>query len=236
MIRQLRASGGLWISYKNTNVLVDPGPGSLLRMLKSRPKLDASKLDGIILTHKHLDHSNDINLIIEAMTEGGFKKKGMVFAPEDCFGKGGVIFDYVSGFPEKIEYLKEEKTFNVKDFEFHVPLRMKHPVETYGIRFKMNKETISLITDTEYFPDLTKYYKADTLIISVVFYRKREGIEHLCLNEAKDIISSIKPKRAILTHFGMTILRAKPYIIEKSISAELEIDVKCAHDGMTLNF
>ncbi|MFN7171153.1 MAG: hypothetical protein ACK4NT_07985, partial [Candidatus Omnitrophota bacterium] len=45
MIRQLRASGGLWISSGDINVLIDPGPGSIVRCASSRPKLDPSKLD-----------------------------------------------------------------------------------------------------------------------------------------------------------------------------------------------
>ena len=235
MMRQFRASGGLWISYKDTSVLVDPGPASLLRIIRSRPKLDPSKLDGIILTHKHLDHSNDINLMIEVMTDGGFKKRGALFAPRDCFGRGGVIFDYVSKFPQRVDYLKEGK-FKIKDFEFEVPLRMKHTVPTYGLRFKINNERVALITDTEYFPSLSKHYKADILIINVVFYKKRHGIEHLCLQDAKELISSIKPKKAVLTHFGMTMLKAKPHLLEESISKELGREVKCAYDGMVLNF
>jgi len=30
MIRQLRASGGLWVSANNKNILIDPGPGSIV--------------------------------------------------------------------------------------------------------------------------------------------------------------------------------------------------------------
>src|SRR5512136_2058093 len=84
MIRQLRSSGGLWINCEGTNVLIDPGPGSLVRCAQSRPKFDPARLDAIILTHRHLDHSGDINVMIEAMTEGGFKKKGFVFCPADA--------------------------------------------------------------------------------------------------------------------------------------------------------
>ena len=81
MIKQLRASGGTWIRAGGVNVLIDPGPGSIVRCAASKPKLDPSSLDAIILTHRHLDHSNDVNVMIEAMTEGGFKKKGSLFLP-----------------------------------------------------------------------------------------------------------------------------------------------------------
>ncbi|MDD5771107.1 MAG: hypothetical protein PHO81_02585, partial [Candidatus Omnitrophica bacterium] len=44
MIKQLRASGGLWVSSGQANVLIDPGPGSIVRCAASRPKLDPGKL------------------------------------------------------------------------------------------------------------------------------------------------------------------------------------------------
>ena len=71
--KQLRSSGGVWMSVGETNLYIDPGPGALVRCLNSKPKLEPSTLDGILLTHKHLDHSGDVNVMIEEMTEGGFK-------------------------------------------------------------------------------------------------------------------------------------------------------------------
>ena len=73
--KQLRKSGGIWISLDNTNILIDPGPGSLINSLSSKPKLNPRELDGVILSHRHIDHSNDVNIIIEAMTNGGWDKK-----------------------------------------------------------------------------------------------------------------------------------------------------------------
>jgi ribonuclease BN (tRNA processing enzyme) len=79
VIRQFLASGGAWLNLGNTQILLDPGPGSLVQA--SKRKLDPTKLDAIILSHRHLDHSGDINIMIEAMTDGGTKKRGTVFAP-----------------------------------------------------------------------------------------------------------------------------------------------------------
>ena len=30
--KQLRASGGVWIKYQDTNLHIDPGPGALVRL------------------------------------------------------------------------------------------------------------------------------------------------------------------------------------------------------------
>ncbi len=62
--QQLRASGGIWLSFQGTQLLIDPGPGALVKCLSSQPKLDPFKLDGIVLTHRHLDHVADVNILI----------------------------------------------------------------------------------------------------------------------------------------------------------------------------
>ena len=97
VMKQLRASGGVWLSVGKTNLYIDPGPGALVRCLNSKPKLEPSTLDGILLTHKHLDHSGDINVMIEAMTDGGFKKRGVLFAPRRRPGRRSGCFEIREG-------------------------------------------------------------------------------------------------------------------------------------------
>ena len=235
MIEQLRSSGGIWVSYKDTNVLIDPGPGSIVRCAASRPKLNPTKLDGVILTHRHLDHSNDINVMIEAMTEGGFKKRGVVFCPADAINEDSIILKHAFNFPEKIEILEANKDYAVGNFKFQTSLRHIHPVETFGLKFNLGETRVGLLTDTRFFKELEEFYKTDILIISVVFFEPHPGIDHLCLNDAEEIIRACKPKKAILTHFGMTMLRAKPHIQAASLSKRLGITVEAAYDGMSLN-
>ncbi len=235
MIKQLRASGGIWVSYRGTNVLIDPGPGSIVRCAKSLPRLDPSKLDGIILTHRHLDHSNDINIMIEAMTEGGFKKRGVVFLPSDAIAEHPVISNHAINFPQKIELLEEYKRYNIGELEFSASMKHLHSAETYGLKFNMNKTSVSLLSDTRYFDALTEFYKTDILIICVTFYEPHPDIDHLCLSEAREIIRKINPKKAILTHFGMSMLKSKPHIQAQELTKQLGIEVVAAHDGMVVD-
>lgn len=236
MIKQLRFSGGIWISCAGTNILVDPGPGSIVRLAKSRPRLDPATLDVIILTHRHLDHCNDINVMIEAMTDGGFKKRGAVFCPSDAVENDSVILRHVMRFPEKIEYLKPNNDYAAGNFKFTTSPRHLHPVETYGVKFKIKDTSVSLLSDTMYSDKLLNFYKTDVLIINVVFLHPRSGIEHLSLEDARNIIGKVKPKEAIMTHFGMTILKAKPVLLAEELSRDLGIEVVSAYDGMTLKF
>lgn len=234
MISQLRASGGIWLNYKTTNVIIDPGPGALVRCFSSRPKLDPSGLDAIVLTHKHLDHSGDLAVMVEALTNGGFNKRGVLFVPGDALGKDGVVFSYLKNHMEKIEILKKGN-FSVGDINFNVPVRNIHSVETYGLKFFLGKEIVSFSADTKYFDDLVKVYADSTmLVLNVVFYQKKAEYDHLCLPEAIDIVKAVRPKKAIFTHFGMTMLKQKPHILEKKVREDLKLDVKFAYDGMTI--
>lgn len=69
--RQLLASGGTWLCLNDVNIHLDPGPGALVKCTSNRPKFDPIKLGSIILSHKHLDHSSDVEVMIEAMAEEG---------------------------------------------------------------------------------------------------------------------------------------------------------------------
>ncbi|HVQ00947.1 MAG TPA: MBL fold metallo-hydrolase [Candidatus Thermoplasmatota archaeon] len=235
VMQQLRASGGLWLTLDDTTLLIDPGPGSLVRCLSSRPKLNPRDLDGIILTHRHLDHANDINIMIEAMTNGGFKKKGVVFAPADALEKDAVILRYIRPQVDRIEILMEKGKYKLGNISFSTPIRMKHGVEAYGLNLKGKSHTISLITDTDFFDGLASHFKGDILIINVVLLEEKSNIDHLCLKEAEQIIADNAPKLAILTHFGMGIIKAKPWELAEKLSKKLKVPVLAARDGMELN-
>ena len=238
VINQLRSSGGLWISVGGTNIHMDPGPGALVRCLSSRPKLNPSSLDGILLSHKHLDHSGDINVMIEAMTDGGFKKRGVLFVPRDALEDDPVVLRYVRNYVERIEVLREHTEYELGNIRFSTAKRHVHSVETYGFNLFLPMGQLSLLTDTRFFPELTDLYSGGILIASVVRYKPIEngqGIEHLAVDDVRRVISKTQPRLTVLTHFGMTMIRAKPWDVAKSLEEELGLRVMAARDGMTLN-
>ena len=228
--RQFLASGGAWLNLGNTQILLDPGPGCLVQVAKR--KLVPTKLDAIILSHKHLDHSGDINIMIEAMTDGGTNKRGMVFAPDDALNQDPVILSYLRSYLQSIQVLTEGGSYVINDVSFKTPVRHKHPVETYGFIFKTPRHTFSWITDTRYFEDLASHYEGDLLIINVVRLNPGAPIDHLSLPEVKSIIEELRPRIAILTHFGMTMWRAKPWELAAKLTEEAGISVIAARDGM----
>ena len=238
MITQFRASAGTVLSLHGTNLLIDPGPGTLVKFTASRPKLNPAKLHGIVLTHKHLDHSNDVNVMIEAMTEGGFKPRGVLLCPNDALHNEGdaVVLNYYKGLLDRIEIFKEGGSYTVGNLELQTPKRHVHSiVETFGLNIKLqgsDSTIVSFISDTLYFDGLEDFYDGAVLIMNVAMYRRREGVDHLTVKDAKRIIEARRPSVAILTHFGMTMLRNKPWEIAKQLSDETGVEVLAARDGM----
>jgi phosphoribosyl 1,2-cyclic phosphodiesterase len=235
VMRQLRRSGGIWFHLDDTNLLVDPGPGSLMRCLSSRPPLNPRELDGMVLTHRHLDHANDVNIIIESMTNGGFEPKGVVLAPKDALDSDPVILKYLRGYVEQIKELHLGTTYAIGSVSLSAAVAHQHGVETYGLNIKAGRHLISYISDTKYYSGLEKNYPGDVLIINVVLLKSSSKIQHMSLNDAERIIAANRPKVAVLTHFGMTMLRAKPWELADKLSNKLGISVIAASDGMELD-
>ncbi len=236
--RQLRYSAGIYISHEGTSLILDPGPGTLVRCARVKPAIDVTKLDGLILSHAHLDHSNDANILLDAINQGGLRKAGALFCPRDCLeGDNPVILRYLRNNLERVEILRAETGYHLGNISFWTSIRHRHPVETYGLIFDFSGHKVGFLVDTAYFKGLAaSYLGVKTLVINVVRYHPPKGylLEHLHIADVKRLLKEIAPQRAVLTHFGMTMLRARPEKVADELTWELGIPVMAAHDGLHL--
>jgi ribonuclease BN (tRNA processing enzyme) len=228
--KQLRATGGMLFHIGGRNVLVDPGPESLYRLLTYLPKFNPEKIDAILLTHKHIDHSADINVYLDVITRGGFRKHGILVAPSDAFGEEGVIFKYLLDFVEKIIIIKENEKVELGSLSFRFPLKHEHRVETYGFRLSHKDYSVAYIADTKFFGELIPAYKADIIIMNLIKLGPSE-IDHLSVDDCAELIEGIRPKVAIITHFGMTMLRTGPWNVARQLKERTGVTVLAAEDG-----
>jgi phosphoribosyl 1,2-cyclic phosphodiesterase len=226
--KQLAASGGLYLEDGDTRLALDPGPGAIVQYAKR--KVDPARLNGIILSHRHLDHCGDVNVMIEAMTEGGFKHRGRLFCPADALDTDPVVFQYLRGFPEEVVRLQPETEYQVGSIGFATSPAHPHGAETYGFRFG---DRLGWVTDSAYYDGIAEQHRAEVMVIHVVL-RERRPLPHLCLDDAEAIIRAARPRLAILTHFGMTMWRAHPWELAAQLSESTGVEVKAARDGMTL--
>jgi len=229
VFKQILASGGLWVEMADARLHLDPGPGALVQATKR--KLDPTKLDAIVLSHRHLDHSADANVMIEAMTTGGFHRRGQVFAPRDAYDDDPVILRYLRSYVKELHVIEEGGEYQVGEVRFRAPVRHDHPGETYGLTFESPGCRWSYLVDTRYFPALAQHYRAEVMVIHTVRLEESE-IYHLSIPDAKRLIEAIRPRTAILTHFGMTLWRAKPWLVAERLSQETATEVIAARDGM----
>ncbi len=261
--KQLRASGGIWFSLGGTQFLLDPGPGALVKMTGSRHRLDPTKLAGILLSHRHLDHSGDVNNMIEAMTMGGTEPRGTLFAPSDALeGDDPVVLKYVRPFLKQLVTLKEGGSYELGSVRFSCPVRHQHRGEVYGFRFETGRSqkpearcqksevqtglkeensertepglTVSYIADTRYFPELAEHYRADVVIMNVVRLEP-SNLDHLHAPDAEELVKAIRPKLTVLSHFGMKMLAARPWVIAREMSERTRCQVVAATDGMLVD-
>ncbi|MFB6216464.1 MAG: MBL fold metallo-hydrolase, partial [Candidatus Aenigmatarchaeota archaeon] len=64
---QRRRTAGIVVQTEETQIHIDPGPGALVY---AHEELDEPlDTDAVIVSHAHLDHSNDAEAMIEVMAE-----------------------------------------------------------------------------------------------------------------------------------------------------------------------
>jgi len=236
--RQLRYSAGTWLRMGGVDVMLDPGPGTLVRCWASRPKMDPGTLDAVVLSHQHLDHATDANVVVEAMTNGGHERRGVFLLPREAYETDSPVCRYILALPERSETLQEGSEHRVgAELVVRAVVRMKHGAETYGLVFDDGRSRVGFVVDTYYFDGLgERFAGCDVLVLNVVLVEDRgPHLMHLNPASAAEILRQARPKVALLTHFGMTMLRAKPWEIAERMSQELGLEVVAARDGMVVD-
>ncbi|MEM4137868.1 MAG: MBL fold metallo-hydrolase [Candidatus Anstonellaceae archaeon] len=244
LIKQLRSSGGFLISTKNFLISVDPGPGALTQMNKL--KIDPTALDGIIITHNHIDHYLEAPLFIEAMTDYARRQKGFLIGSksvvegkeEENSNYEPVISSYhLSKIKEKIVLLPyEKKSIELKEKNFHFEIEgvpTKHEDKS-GIGFVMsvNNKKIGYTSDSEFFLEQTRFFKNVDLLIANCLKPKDDKIPgHLDASSLVELLNLAKPKVCIITHLGMKIILNSANKLAAQIEKESSVKTLAAVDG-----
>ncbi|WP_448587922.1 MBL fold metallo-hydrolase [Thermocrinis sp.] len=233
VFRHIRRSGGFLLRLSDLWVHTDPGPGAFvyLHQMGFKP----TNLDCVVLSHIHLDHSADINSVIESATDGGKKREIVLFAPRSAFeGENRVVLPFIRKERIAKEFILEEG----KEHEFkglHIKAVMRHThhrTETYAILYNRRILYVSCALYEDRM--LEAYPKGlDVMILNTTLYKKTKYIEHLTVQDAKKLLSHLKPKLAILTHFGYEVLLNHNLDdIAREVEKETGVKTLCAFDGM----
>jgi len=237
MISQIRATGGIWLSYDGFNFSIDPGPGALVRMKELYPRHDPAALDGLLLSHRHIDHSNDVNVLTLAMTGGGRQKNGTVVLPEDAMtGNEPILFRFLRSKVAHLTTWENGKAIALPGKASVEGVRLiHHGVDCFGFVFRHPfVPTWGLISDTRMHESLAhRFRECELLVVNVTFEKPRPGIDHLSISDVECLLDELHPRMLVLTHLGRGLSEADPRALESRLStARTSVIVAC--DGMVV--
>lgn len=242
LLKQIRLTGGFRINSKSANIHVDPGPGALINSVKAKQNI--FDLDTVIVSHNHIDHSNDAGLLIEAMSDHALKNGGILIASENSLGT--TTPDHViSKFHQKLvleNYTakwSEKKMFKTKKknsyFEIEI-IKTDHGDRTgFGFKISVDGKAIGYTSDTGLFDGMPSLYKGcDALVLNCLKLKPDNFNKHLSVDDSIELLKVAKPKLAILNHMGTHIIEAGPELIAKRIEKESGVKTVAAKDFQIL--
>ena len=209
------------IQWNNKNIVIDCGPDFRAQMLNS----GCDRVDAIFFTHEHNDHVSGLDDIRPFYFRQG---NIPIYASERVIHALIKRFDYIfknegniPGTPNVTTNIIDDNfIFNKQEVVLLNAFHGNLPI--HGFRF----DNLAYFTDVKTI-NQDEYFKLkdlDVLIINAL--RIEEHYSHLNLNDALEIISKIKPKRAYLTHISHKLG------FHKDVQLSLPENVFLAYDGL----
>jgi phosphoribosyl 1,2-cyclic phosphate phosphodiesterase len=195
--KRLRVS--VMLSWDSYNYVIDCGPDFRQQMLRE----NVNKIDGILLTHEHSDHTAGIDDIRPLNFRQGalpFYAEKRVF--ESLHQRFSYIFETENRYPgaptiNEIEITKDTIfTIGGKRVITVQALHNNLPVLGFKIEDFTYLTDVKTITETE----IDKIRKTKVLVINAL--RESSHESHFNLSEALQFIREVKPERAYLTHIS----------------------------------
>ena len=220
--RDARLRCSALLTAGDTNILIDCGPDFRAQMLRA----DVARLDALLLTHKHYDHTAGID---DLRPYSSFKTFP-IYANDDTASQVRSMFPYCfcevkyPGVPNiELRSIEDMKPFSVGGIDI-VPIRVFHgKLPIVGYRFGK----LAYITDMSRIEpaELEKLKGVEVLVVNALRFAKPHPT-HQTVLEALRIVNYLSPRETYFTHMMHHIgLHAK---IEKCLPR----NVHFAYDGL----
>lgn len=195
--KRLRVS--VLISWGSFNYVIDCGPDFRQQMLTHK----VSRLDGILFTHEHADHTAGIDDI-----RPFFFRQGdiPIYAHERVVRSLGIRFDYIfaandryPGAPAvQVNLVKNNTPFPIGDLQA-IPIEAYHNrLQVFGYRIG----DFAYLTDVKTINDKEIDKLKGIKVLSVNALRKEPHHSHFNLEEAIEFILKVRPELTYLTHIS----------------------------------
>jgi ribonuclease BN (tRNA processing enzyme) len=236
--KQLLGSGGIILQVDDMQFHIDPGPGALLAAHQSG--VNPRENTAILVSHCHLNHCNDVNAVIDAMTNSGTDVTGVVVANRTVVNGNDDTLPAITNFHkkcvEKVMVLDAGQRVGINEVEVRAISAKHTDASTIGFKFLTSKFVFTYTSDTGYDEAaLHDYKESDVLILNVVNPTGIHSETQLSTDDAVKIINAVKPKMAIITHFGIKMLNADIINEAREIQKQTLVHVVAAKDGMIIN-
>ncbi len=227
--RQKRKSGGIIITTEENQIHIDPGPGSLNAMAEYG--IHPRETTAIIISHNHVNHSNDVNAIISSMTHNGADKHGVIISPEPEKSASEFHKKQV----EKTIQLKPGDRVAINDVEIRATKAEHYGEKAVGYIITTPDYTLGYTGDTRYEEEIAEQYKGvNVMIINCKLPDNTKEGDHLNLEDTEKLLKKTKPALAIITHFGNKMLEKNPLAQARELHKKTKTQVIAAYDGMNI--
>jgi ribonuclease BN (tRNA processing enzyme) len=235
-IYQARATGGIYIEDQR-NLHIDPGPGALVRMRSVG--IDPLLTDAILVSHCHPDHYLDTEILIEAMTEGGSRKQGILLASQSVIEGNGDFGHAVSKYhlskPKVVKIMQPFTKVSMKPLEISATPSAHSDTSSVGFKIQTSAGLVSYVSDTQLVEQVIKAHKNSRVLIACVTRPLGQRIpHHLSTEDAGYLLEKTKPELAVITHFGMRVIQENPETQAKWIEERSGVKTVAARDFMML--
>ncbi|MBS7622591.1 MBL fold metallo-hydrolase [Candidatus Bathyarchaeota archaeon] len=236
MITQTRQTGGIRILGPH-NIQIDPGPGSIV--YSNKLGLDPRKVDSLLVSHCHPDHDNDAEVYVEAMTEGGTRRRGVLIAPEGVYQGNSVceprISSYHRSMLDRLVKAAPGTTVDLDSVQVKAVKARHEDPDAVGFRVKLPSGDVGYTSDTEYFDGIEEQFAGvDVLVMCVLRPRGAPVRGHLCTDDAVKILGEVKPSLCVMTGFGIRMIYANPDLEAQFIHEVSGVKTIAARDNMRL--
>jgi phosphoribosyl 1,2-cyclic phosphodiesterase len=232
-IYQTRSTGGIFIK-DSINMIIDPGPGAMLRM--KQLDIDPTTIDLLLVSHCHPDHYTDVDVLIEAMTMGCTQTKGTIMGSESVIsgieGFQPKASSYHLSHLENVLIAKPRESHLVKDIKITSTPTIHTDPSGVGFKIQTEHGIITYTSDTstdEYLID--SYSDSRLLILALTTPLGIKLHHHLSPEDAVLILEKVRPEMALLTHFGLRAINSGPESIAEWIQEKTGVATVAAKDG-----
>ena len=221
--KRLRSS--LLLEWDDAMYVIDCGPDFRQQLLAAK----VNRLDGILFTHYHADHTaglddirpfslryGEVQMYMDTGVAENLKERfGYIFAKENRY----------AGAPQVAMNVFDNQEFELSGKKV-LPVEVMHGrLRIFGFRI----DKMAYITDakTVTSQEKEKLKHLDILIVNAL--RMEAHATHFNLDEALDFIAELKPKKAYLTHISHHLG------FHEKVSKELPDNVYLGYDGLVLD-